>query len=73
MRKSAVARGVWGHAPQELFRILDVLRSILLLFGTLFYHGKASVIAVVQLQRINSCRVIGFADAHADWATVYGG
>ena len=30
--------------PQEIFGILDVLRSILLLFGTLFYHGKASVI-----------------------------
>ena len=44
--------------PQENFLILDALRSILLLFGTLFYHGKASVIA---------------SDAHADWAAVYEG
>ena len=39
--------GSGGIHPQEFFLILDVLRSILLLLGTLFYHGKANVIAVV--------------------------
>ena len=36
--KCAVGRGVWGHTP---LGNVDVLRSILLLFGTLFYsrHG----------------------------------
>ena len=44
--KHAVAGGGWagglGACPREIF---DVLRLILLLFGTLsiFYHGKASV------------------------------
>ena len=26
--------GVWGHAPQEIFGILDILRSIRVHFGT---------------------------------------
>ena len=73
--KRAVARGVWGHAPHQ--EILDILRSILLLFGTLFYHGKpkgkcncSCIIKNQQLQTINSCHAIGFADAHAAWAAV---
>ena len=31
--KRVLAKEVWGHAPQDIFGILDVLRSILLLFG----------------------------------------
>ena len=57
--------------------ILDVLRSILLLLGRISNHGKSKdkcncicIIKDQQLQRINSCRAIGFANAHADWARV---
>ena len=46
-------------APQE---ILDILRLIPLLFGTLFYYGKAMQL-YNEKQRINSCRAIGYADA----------
>ena len=43
-----VARGVWGHAP-----LLDVLRAILMRFGTLVYHGKVHVqIDYIDLKRI---------------------
>ena len=40
--------GTGGHAPPGNLLNLDVLRSILLhsvLFGTLFYHDKESVVA----------------------------
>ena len=48
MKKVQWLGGSGGMLPQEFFLNLDVLRSILLLFVTLFYHGKASVIAVVK-------------------------
>ena len=38
----AVARGVWGHAPPAP-GILDVLRAILMRFGTLVHHDKVHV------------------------------
>ena len=47
MHSGPVARGVWGDAPKE---ILDVLSSILLLFGTLFY-GRHGATADTELGR----------------------
>ena len=35
--------GSGGMPPQESFGILDVLRSILVHFGTLVHHGKVHV------------------------------
>ena len=37
-------RGSGGMPPRNFFGILDALRSILVHFGTLVYHGKVHVI-----------------------------
>ena len=40
--------------PQEIFLILDALRSILVHFGTLFHHGKARIQTEVYLYKLQS-------------------
>ncbi len=76
----AAARGVWGHAPQEFFGVLDALRTILVHSGTFvasYAYNIPTFFSLLPQTRLAACPLADFArfDMMAsawDVITVYG-